>query len=131
MSTKLTVEAWADIVIKEWLKKIEKYNIGKTGQLARSFIHHIITNANGDPVRINFAFEYYGNFIDWGVGKGITIQTLTAMQGGNMTKRAQKPWFTEVFYLQVRILAQELAKTNAENIAVLIVKELEGEPENG
>lgn len=125
MSTQLTVEAWADIVIKEWHKKIEKYDIGKSGQLARSFVHHIISNAGGNPSRIEFAFEYYGKFVDWGVGKGVTIPDLTAMQAAGLTKRKQKPWFTEVFYLQVRILAEELAKTNSENFSALIVKNLE------
>jgi hypothetical protein len=129
MSTQLTVEAWADIVIKEWHKKVEKYGIGtsknSTGRAVQSFVHHIISNSGGDPSRIQFAFDYYLMFVDWGVGKGVKIPDLTAMQAGNMTRRKQKPWFTEVFYLQVRILAQELAKTNSENFAALIVKKLE------
>jgi hypothetical protein len=125
MSTQLTVEAWADIVIKEWHKKIEKYNIGSTGQLSRSFVHHILSNAGGDPSRIEFAFEYYGKFVDWGVGKGVTIPDLTAMQSAGLTKRKQKPWFTEVFYLQVQILAQELSSAYAQATSVIIAANLE------
>lgn len=125
MSTLLTVEAWADITIKEWHKKIEKYGIESTGQLARSFVHHVMTNSGGDPTRIEFAFLYYGKFVDWGVGRGVKIGDLQAMQSGSLTKRTQKPWFTEVFYLQVRILGEELAKTNAEDVVVMIKKEIE------
>lgn len=120
MGAQLTVEAWADIVIKEWLKKIDKYNIGSTGQLALSFIHHVNTNADGDPTRVEFIFNYYGKFVDWGVGAHVTVQNLEAMQGAGATSRAKKPWFTEVFYVQVKILAEELARKNKEAVTILI-----------
>jgi len=63
-----TVEAWADIVIKEWLNKIKLFNIEGTGNLVNSFFHHINTQADGDPVYIDFAFEYYGKMVNLGVG---------------------------------------------------------------
>ena len=55
----LTVEAWADIVIKEWIKKCEALKINNTGLLINSFVNTIYTAANGDPRRIVFAFEWY------------------------------------------------------------------------
>ena len=68
---KLTIEAWADIVIKEWLNKITAMGLINTSALYNSFVHHIVASAGGDVQRIEFAFNYYGKFLDMGVGKGI------------------------------------------------------------
>ena len=66
---KLTVEAWAEIVMERWLDKIDRLGIGYSMQLADSFQMEVISNAGGDVARIEFAFKYYGKFVDMGVGK--------------------------------------------------------------
>ncbi|MDD4375098.1 MAG: hypothetical protein PHG67_14395, partial [Bacteroidales bacterium] len=66
LNLKLTVEAWADIVIREWEKKIEALNIGLSMQLIDSFTNHVYTQADGDPSRIQFAFEWYGKMVEYG-----------------------------------------------------------------
>ena len=98
---KLTLEAWADIVIKQWEAKIIKKNIIDTSALLNSFSHHIFTNAGGDPERIEFAFLYYGKMVDMGVGNGVEYQNLEAMQGANMTKRKKKSWYKGTWYFQI------------------------------
>ena len=57
-------DAWAKITIKRWLKKIQGMKIGSSGELAKSFLFDVISSAQGDLVKIDFAFNYYGKFID-------------------------------------------------------------------
>lgn len=116
----LTVEAWADIVIKEWLKKIDALGIIHSGNLAESFERHVILNASGDPSRIMFMFNYYGKMVDYGVGKGITLsEREEKIALGN--KRKQKQWYTSVFYKQLVVLRHLLEEKTAKNIEKLIV----------
>jgi hypothetical protein len=121
INTAITVEAWAEITVKQWLEKIKKLGIGdsenSTGQLLRSFYHHVNTSANGNPDYITFAFEYYGRFVDWGVGKGITIETRNMVP----TSRKQKPWFSPVFVFNVKRLSEILAEKYAQKAANVIV----------
>lgn len=102
----LTVEAWAKIVVERWEQKIERLKIGHSGNLARSFTHHVITQSNGSPEKIEFAFEYYGKFVDMGVGRGVKLADVGT--GNNYRKR--KPWYSPVFFGQVKEMAKILAE---------------------
>ena len=64
LDLKLTIEAWADIVIKEWIKKAAALKIGETGALITSFVNTVYTAADGDPQKVVFAFEWYGKMVD-------------------------------------------------------------------
>lgn len=119
----LTVEAWADIVVKEWLKKAAALNIHE-GFLLQSFMSNLISNSNGDPTRVKFAFEYYGNMVNWGVGKGVTIANRDTMQAAGLTKRQQKPFISDVFYKQLNVLRHLLEEKNAMTMERLIVTNL-------
>lgn len=125
LNTSLTVEAWADITIKEWIKKIEALGIGETGQLVRSFTHHVNTSANGIPEYVNFAFEYYGRFVDWGVGNGMTIEHRDMLVSSGAASRRQKPWFSTVFYTQLKILSHLMAEKYAQQTAVVVINQLQ------
>ena len=102
----LTVEAWAKIVIERWEQKIERLKIGHSGNLAKSFTQHVITQSNGSPEKIEFAFEYYGKFVDMGVGRGVKLADVGS--GNNYRKR--KPWYSPVFFGQVKEMAKILAE---------------------
>ncbi len=121
---KLTVEAWADIVIKEWEKKIEALGIGVSQQLVDSFAHTVHTQSDGDPSRIEFAFEYYGKFVEWGVGSGVNIQDRETMIAAGLTVRKKKPWYSDVFYKQLEILRHLLAEKHARHIENMVVRNL-------
>lgn len=121
LDTSLTVEAWAEITIKEWLKKIKAMGIGSSGQLLNSFYHHINTSADGKPQYVNFAFEYYGRFVDWGVGKGVTIENRDMLN----TSRKQKPWFSSVFMTQLAVLKHLMAEKYAEKAAVVVINDMQ------
>lgn len=118
----LTVEAWADIVVKEWLKKIEILNINKTGQLVNSFVNTIYTAANGDPGKIMFAFEWYGKMVDYGIGKGVNLTDRDGMIAAGLTKRRPKPFFTDVFYRQLEVLRHLLEEKYALQAESLIIR---------
>lgn len=115
----LTLSAWADIVIQIWEDKIEKLNIHESYQLIDSFTTHVVTNSNGDPEKIEFAFNYYGKFVDMGVGGYISIDDL---KSGVETTRRAKAWYSKVFFSQVKKLGSILAQKYAKKAALLVVE---------
>lgn len=123
-NTGLTVNAWAEITIKEWVKKAAALGISPDHPLApERFVHHVIPAANGDPEKIHFMFDYYLYFVDWGVGKGVTIKNRDMLAGIGATNRRPKPWFTDVFYTQVKILTHLMAEKYALKAANVIINQ--------
>lgn len=116
----ITVEEWARIVIERWENRITTLNIKQTGQLLKSFTHFINTQANGDPKRITFAFEYYGKFVDMGVGKGTTINQVGS------TNRKPKPWYSKIFWSQFMKLTELLKDKYSIKSQIVIITEIEG-----
>jgi hypothetical protein len=121
----ITVEAWAEITIKEWIKKIKALGIHNPGQLVNSLYHHVNTSANGNPDYVKFVFEYYGKFVDMGVGKGVKLEDRTMLVNADKTSRKAKPWYSSVFLLQVKILTKILAEKYATQAADMVVTELD------
>ena len=111
----LTVQAWTDIVVQKWEDRILQLNVFETGDLLRSFVATVYKNAGGDPERILFAFNYYGKFVDMGVGKGKTISDIS-------TSRKTKPWYSKIFYSECKKLASLLAEKYARKASLLIVE---------
>jgi len=124
----LTVEAWADIVIKEWLKKADALGVGNseksTGAALQSFTKTIFTNAQGDPDRVLFAFNWYLNMVDWGVGKNVTITNRESMIAAGLTKRRPKPFNSDTFYKQLEVLRHLLEEKHAMKIEQLVIEKL-------
>jgi hypothetical protein len=121
LNISLTVQAWADIVLDRWLNKIDAMKINDQYLLANSFMHEIISSASGDPVRIEFAFNYYGKFVDMGVGRGVKLSDVGAVE----SKRHPKRWYSSVFYPQISKLASLLAQKYARLGAVTIVENID------
>jgi len=121
----LTVEAWADIVVKEWLNKIRLLNIEGSSNLVNSFIHHVISRSDGDPSHIEFAFEYYGKMVNWGVGKGVTLDERDMMMSSGFTTRKPKPWYDDVFFTQLRVLSHLMAEKYGQRAALIVKANLE------
>lgn len=117
----LTVEAWAEIVIKEWEKKIEALKIGVSYQLVDSFYQHVYVNANGDPSRIEFAFNYYGKMVDYGVGNHVNLYDRDALIASGETSRRPKPWYSDTFYKQLEVLRHLIGEKTAKKIENMIV----------
>ncbi len=121
----LTVEAWADIVIERWEQKIERLGIMSTGALLRSFYHTVQTQANGDPELIIFTFEYYGKFVDMGVGRGVTVEQVES------SNRRPKYWYSKVFFSQLEKLKDILAAKYARKAQLEIITNVEKFDEEG
>ena len=90
----ITVDAWAKIVVERWEHKILQLGIRSTGKLLNSFQHFINTQAGGNPDKITFAFEYYGKFVDMGVGRGVKLEAV------EISNRRAKPWYSKTFWSQ-------------------------------
>ncbi len=128
---KLTVEAWADIVIKEFIKKANALNIGSSGASMNSFVNTVYTAAGGDPSRVVFAFEWYLKMVDYGVGKHVSLADRDGMIAGGMTRRRPKPWFTDTFYKQLEVLRHLLEEKNALGIERFVVRNIEDNADFG
>lgn len=121
LNVNLTVQAWADIVIQIWLDKIERLKIQYSYQLADSFANHVISHSNGDVQRIEFAFNYYGKFVDMGVGKGVTLEDVSS----SGTTRKPKPWYSRTFYAEVQKLGRLMAEKYARKGVLTIIENID------
>jgi len=113
-----TVEAWADIVLDRWLQKIDSMKVHESYELANSFTHEIVSSAAGNPQRIEFAFKYYGKFVDMGVGRGISLSEI----GQAVSRRKTKKWYSPVIFSEVKKLAEMLAEKHGKLGALTIVE---------
>jgi hypothetical protein len=117
MDLRLTVEAWAEITVKNWLDKIIRLNVIHSRDLFNSFEMHVYSNAGGDVSKIEFAFLYYGKFVDMGVGRG------ASMGSG---RRKAKPWYNKQFGKEIARLRVILGEKYAEKAAFAVVDALDG-----
>ena len=109
----------AQITIKRWRKKIDRLKIGQhsSGELFRSFQYNVLASSGGDVQKIEFAFRYYGKFVDMGVGKGTTLSDQPMPRGmrrlyGKLLglKRVPKKWYSKTFYAETQKLLEILQK---------------------
>jgi hypothetical protein len=121
----ITLQAWADIVIQIWLDKIEKLHVNYSYQLADSFVNHVISHANGDARMVEFAFNYYGKFVDMGVGRGVSLEDV--QQPGNI--RRPKPWYSKTFFAEVQKLKVIFAEKYARKAVILIIENIDDNAE--
>ncbi|MBE0663736.1 MAG: hypothetical protein IH597_14875 [Bacteroidales bacterium] len=119
---RLTVEAWADIVMDNWLDKIDKLKIGLSWQLEDSLKSTLISNAGGLPERVEFTFNYYGKFVDMGVGKGVTIDMV---KDRSDHRRRPKKWYSATMYAEIIKLREILAKKYGRIAAITIIENID------
>jgi hypothetical protein len=103
INNRITLEQWANITIKEWLKKIDSLGINRTGALSNSFESTVVTNSGGDMEKIVFAFDYYGKMVDWGVGNGVPSELRDALLSSGLSTRHRKEWYKQ-FYHELAVL---------------------------
>lgn len=63
-------EKFAQYTIERWQEQMNKVKIHGSGELYRSFAHHVYLDANGDLQKIVYTFHFYGWYVDAGVGRG-------------------------------------------------------------
>jgi hypothetical protein len=129
----LTVEAWAKITVEKWIKKMDALGVGSskgsTGALKNSFVSTVFTESGGDPSRIQFAFEWYGKMVDYGVGNGVSIGNRDTMLASGQTKREKKPWF-QALYKELEILRHLLEEKNALKVERFLIQKFEEKTES-
>jgi hypothetical protein len=113
-----TFQAWADITLKLFKRKIQDYDVWDTGDLFDSLAHHVVSQANGDVSRIEFFFNYYGRFVDQGTGKEIYVGNQGDL--GFSPERKPKKWYSRIFYGRmldlVRLVAEKYGKEASKRI---------------
>jgi len=120
-------DAWAKITIKRWQKKIQGLKIGESGELTRSFLFDVVASARGDVLKIDFAFKYYGKFVDMGVGKGTKLGDRPVSRGSRVLAdkmlgqvRKPKKWYSRTFYGEAQRLFEILQKEYGRKAQVVI-----------
>jgi hypothetical protein len=119
LSEREIAESWAKITIQLWRKNLSRLKIGQnsSGDLYRSFKFKVIAGAQGNVDRIDFAFLYYGKFLDMGVGKGTRLGDRPVSRGSRVladrmlgTDRKPKKWYSRTFYGESQRLIEILQK---------------------
>jgi len=124
---KETLDAWADIVLDVWKDRMMDYNLRHTGALWESLLQHVNYQAGGDNDRIDFFFNYYGVYVDMGVGGEFKAGNSGDISiNGQSPKRVAKPWYAKVFYSQVKRLGEILAHKYGQEAADQIVGIMSG-----
>jgi hypothetical protein len=126
----LTIDAWADIVIENWLDRLTKLNIGYQFNLERELTVSIRQTPGGLPSVVEFSFPYYGKMVDMGVGKGVKLEDVRSGakdygsgEGGH--RRRPKKWHSKVFYSEVQKLTAILAEKYGKMGALSIVENID------
>jgi hypothetical protein len=133
--TKLTqpqiADAWAKITVKVWKDKMAKLKIGNSRALMDSFIHEVISSFGGDLMKIEFAFKYYGKFVDMGVGKGVKIgsvkesATSRRLEGKMMgNRRRPKKWYSKTFSAEVMRLTEIMQREYLSKYVAVIMENI-------
>ena len=129
LSERDIAEAWAKITIQLWRKNMSRMKIGQnsSGDLYRSFKFKVIAASGGNVDRIEFAFNYYGKFLDMGVGKGTKLGDRPVSKGSRVladkmlgSVRKPKKWYSRTFYGEAHRLFEILQKEYGRKAQVVI-----------
>ena len=109
-------------------KSVLRHDVRHEGDLFESFRNRVSSrsgNITGD-----IKFNFYGRFVDMGVGKGITLiekqsgRGLTPNRNPSRIARKAKPWFSPIWTSQrqklSQVLARDVAKAAGENLADIL-----------
>jgi hypothetical protein len=125
--------AWANITIKRWRRKIDRMKIGhhSSGELFRSFQYNVLASAGGDVQKIEFAFRFYGKFVDMGVGRGTKLGDQPMSYGMRRLsgkflgmKRVPKKWYSKTLYSETQRLVEILQEEYARRGQVIICENI-------
>lgn len=133
LSEREIAQAWAQITVKLWRKNLNRLKIGQnsSGDLYRSFQFKVIAGTGGNVDRIEFAFRYYGKFLDMGVGKGTRLGDRPVSKGYRKLaekflgmQRVPKKWYSRTFYGEAQRLFEILQKEYGRKAQVVICENI-------
>lgn len=101
-----------------------------TGDLYRSIYWQVHKMAGGNKGRIEFFYEYYGRFVEMGVGNGFKKTEVPPMRGMNVIpipgrKRVAKPFLTSEIRFHARWLAERLEEVFGVDAGLAIMRNFE------
>lgn len=110
-----------DIVRERLQRAILREKIGHEGDLSDSIESAAWKKSGSLGGRVKF--NYYGRFVDMGVGKGVTLSeatsgvSLTRGRRGNGRRRTAKKWYTPTIARERGQLAKIMAAAQASDLA--------------
>lgn len=113
------LEAWATMMVRIWEEKILMLiGPGNTGALYHSLQQELIRQSGGDIAVIEHFFNYYGVYVDAGVGNGFKRDN-----GGDLgftPKRKPKRWLSPKYFSSLYKLVEKMSEFDGEEFAIMI-----------
>jgi hypothetical protein len=122
------VDEWAKILVERLKKKLSKFKISYSDSLRRSIRTDIMRGVGGDIERVQLLYNYYGAFVDMGVGRGQKIGDVK--ETGKMLRivggkgRKPKKWYSVTMTAEVNTLADLMMKYYSDKTKTVVLKEL-------
>lgn len=120
--TKL-IQDWATFTIERLQRSIDKRKIGVSGSLRYSLLYALKAASEGDISAIEIFFNYYGKFVDMGVGAGVKLESVKSnsdIYDKASTARRPKKWLSKTLYAEINQLQMLLAEQYSEQIPNII-----------
>lgn len=134
---------WGHRVFNRIKENFTRFQINKepgrryTGQLYRSIYWQVFNMAAGDVNRVDFFYEYYGKFVELGVGKGFAKVDIPPMKSLGPVKiprrnRMSKPFFYREVKYHTDWLQDRMSYVYETNSATVMLRGInEGIKESG
>lgn len=127
---------WAFRVAKRIKENFTRMHINRvahgnyTGELYRSIFWQVHKMAAGNKGKIEFFYQYYGRFVELGVGKGFKMVNVPPMRNMDVIPipgrgRVAKPFMTSEIRYHARWLAERLEDVFGVEAGVAIMQNLE------
>jgi hypothetical protein len=122
------VEEWAYILEERLKKKLSKFKISYSNSLHNSIRTDLIRAVNGQVERVQLLYNYYGAFVDMGVGRGQKIGDVK--ETGKMLRivggkgRKPKKWYSVTITAECNTLADLMMKHYADKSKTVVMREL-------
>jgi predicted HAD superfamily Cof-like phosphohydrolase len=122
------VDQWAKILIERLHKKLDKFKIGKSGALRKSIKTDLLRGVGGDIDKLHLLYNYYGAFVDMGVGRGQPLGEVRYAKAsqrltGIKARRAKK-WYSVTITAEVNTLADLLMKHYGKQAIGVVLNEI-------
>lgn len=121
---------WARYTAERLQRSLLKKKVGISGSLNYSMLYKLASLGGGGGVSsVSHSFNFYGKFIDMGVGRGQKIGDVKGnadMRGMGMGGRRPKKWFSKTYYAEVAELRDLLMQKYGEQALGTIKEEITG-----
>lgn len=121
------IRSWNNTMINIWKDRITKLNVLDTGALYNSVVSlSLKADDKFTEITLAQAFNRYGIYVDFGVGRNTFRGNVGNLEGGN--PRQRKKWFSTKYYASVmrlkEFLADNLGKDMADTVSNALTKDI-------